>query len=152
MTKINYRVSTLYPSLDSEGKITKTNVTIISDKPYIVISADLSGDFTKASEQELIQAALDNYFKKQYVDYAMPEAIQRVDEMSTIIDTANAKLAELDQALEASRMQMAEIAETSETSQMVLLDIIEQLYAKGVIADDDIELLDSEAESSDAEN
>ena len=138
MTKINYRVSTLYPSFDDAGEIVKTNVTIISDRPYIVISADLSGDFTKALEQELIQAALDNYFKKQYVDYAMPKAIQRVDEMSAIIDTANAKLVELDQALETNRAQMAEIAETSEASQMVLLDIIEQLYTKGVIADDDI--------------
>ncbi|AXQ79420.1 DUF1366 domain-containing protein [Streptococcus chenjunshii] len=130
--KLEYRSKAL--DYDDSGAAKHTRI-VLGNSDGAFYPVFLPPDKIELSNTELTALALEQIYQDNFPARAETE---KFTELETIIDKANAKLAEVDDALTA-------ITETATTSQMVLLEIVEQLYTKGVIADDDIELLDSEA-------
>lgn len=71
-----------YPIYTDEGE-TYTEITLATvSGSYGTFTERVLGDQTNKSNDELIELARDAYFKSEYADKAMPEAIQKVDELS----------------------------------------------------------------------
>ena len=71
-----------YP-IYSDGKITHTEITLATlSGSYGTFTERVIGDQTSKTNNELIELARDAYFKSEYADKAMPEAVQKVDEMA----------------------------------------------------------------------
>ena len=71
-----------YP-IYTDGKITHTEITLATlSGSYGTFTERVIGDQTDKTNNELIELARDAYFKSEYADKAMPEAVQKVDEMS----------------------------------------------------------------------
>ena len=71
-----------YP-IYTDGKITHTEITLATlSGSYGTFTERIAGDQTGKTNDELIELARDAYFKTEYADKAMPEAVQKVDEMS----------------------------------------------------------------------
>ena len=88
-----------YP-IYTDGVITHTEITLATlSGNYGTFTERVIGDQTNKSNDELIELARDAYFKEEYADKAMPEAVQKVDEMSVSVDEANKKLVEVESAI-----------------------------------------------------
>ena len=75
-----------YP-IYTDGKITHTEITLATlSGSYGTFTERIAGDQTGKTNDELIELARDAYFKAEYADKAMPEAVQKVDEMSNKFD------------------------------------------------------------------
>ena len=75
-----------YP-IYTDGKITHTEITLASlSGSYGTFTERVIGDQTSKTNNELIELARDAYFKSEYADKAMPEAVQKVDEMANKFD------------------------------------------------------------------
>ena len=75
-----------YP-IYTDGKITHTEITLSTlSGSYGTFTERIAGDKTGKTNNELIELARDAYFKSEYADKAMPEAIQKVDEMANKFD------------------------------------------------------------------
>ena len=75
-----------YP-IYTNGKITHTEITLATiSGSYGTFTERVIGDQTGKTNDELIELARDAYFKSEYADKAMPEAVQKVDEMSNKFD------------------------------------------------------------------
>ena len=71
-----------YP-IYTDGKITHTEITLATlSGSYGTFTERVIGDQTSKTNEELIELARDAYFKSEYADKAMPEAVQKVDELS----------------------------------------------------------------------
>ena len=71
-----------YP-IYTDGKITHTEITLATiSGSYGTFTERVIGDQTGKTNDELIELARDAYFKSEYADKAMPEAVQKVDEMA----------------------------------------------------------------------
>ena len=71
-----------YP-IYTDGKITHTEITLATlSGSYGTFTERVIGDQTDKTNNELIELARDAYFKSEYADKAMPEAVQKVDEMA----------------------------------------------------------------------
>ena len=71
-----------YP-IYTNGKITHTEITLATiSGSYGTFTERVVGDQTGKTNDELIELARDAYFKSEYADKAMPEAVQKVDEMA----------------------------------------------------------------------
>ena len=71
-----------YP-IYTDGKVTHTEITLATlSGSYGTFTERIAGDQTDKTNNELIELARDAYFKSEYADKAMPEAVQKVDEMS----------------------------------------------------------------------
>ena len=71
-----------YP-IYTNGKITHTEITLATiSGSYGTFTERVIGDQTGKTNDELIELARDAYFKSEYADKAMPEAVQKVDEMA----------------------------------------------------------------------
>ena len=71
-----------YP-IYTDGKITHTEITLATlSGSYGTFTERVIGDQTSKNNDELIELARDAYFKSEYADKAMPEAVQKVDEMA----------------------------------------------------------------------
>ncbi|WP_300125094.1 DUF1366 domain-containing protein [uncultured Streptococcus sp.] len=71
-----------YP-IYTDGKITHTEITLATlSGSYGTFTERVIGDQTDKTNNELIELARDAYFKSEYADKAMPEAVQKVDELS----------------------------------------------------------------------
>ena len=71
-----------YP-IYTDGKITHTEITLATlSGSYGTFTERVIGDQTSKTNDELIELARDAYFKSEYADKAMPEAVQKVDEMA----------------------------------------------------------------------
>ena len=71
-----------YP-IYTDGEITHTEITLATlSGSYGTFTERIAGDQTDKTNNELIELARDAYFKAEYADKAMPEAVQKVDEMS----------------------------------------------------------------------
>jgi|SRR5699024_633393 len=71
-----------YP-IYTDGKITHTEITLATmSGSYGTFTERVIGDQTSKTNDELIKLARDAYFKSEYADKAMPEAVQKVDELS----------------------------------------------------------------------
>ena len=75
-----------YP-IYTDGKITHTEITLATlSGSYGTFTERVTGDQTGKTNDELIELARDAYFKAEYADKAMPEAVQKVDEMANKFD------------------------------------------------------------------
>ena len=75
-----------YP-IYTDGKITHTEITLATlSGSYGTFTERVIGDQTGKTNDELIELARDAYFKTEYADKAMPEAVQKVDEMANKFD------------------------------------------------------------------
>ena len=75
-----------YP-IYTDGKITHTEITLATmSGSYGTFTERVIGDQTSKTNDELIELARDAYFKSEYADKAMPEAVQKVDEMANKFD------------------------------------------------------------------
>ena len=75
-----------YP-IYTDGKITHTEITLATlSGSYGTFTERIAGDQTGKTNDELIELARDAYFKAEYADKAMPEAVQKVDEMASKFD------------------------------------------------------------------
>ena len=75
-----------YP-IYTDGKITHTEITLATiSGSYGTFTERVIGDKTDKTNNELIELARDAYFKSEYADKAMPEAVQKVDEMANKFD------------------------------------------------------------------
>ena len=75
-----------YP-IYTNGKITHTEITLATvSGSYGTFTERIAGDHTGKTNDELIELARDAYFKTEYADKAMPEAVQKVDEMANKFD------------------------------------------------------------------
>ena len=75
-----------YP-IYTDGKITHTEITLVTlSGSYGTFTERIAGDQTGKTNDELIELARDAYFKAEYADKAMPEAVQKVDEMANKFD------------------------------------------------------------------
>ena len=75
-----------YP-IYTDGKITHTEITLATlSGSYGTFTERIAGDQTSKTNNELIELARDAYFKSEYADKAMPEAVQKVDEMANKFD------------------------------------------------------------------
>ena len=75
-----------YP-IYNDGKITHTEITLATiSGSYGTFTERVIGDQTGKTNDELIELARDAYFKSEYADKAMPEAVQKVDEMASKFD------------------------------------------------------------------
>ena len=75
-----------YP-IYNDGKITHTEITLATlSGSYGTFTERIAGDHTGKTNDELIELARDAYFKSEYADKAMPEAVQKVDEMANKFD------------------------------------------------------------------
>ena len=71
-----------YP-IYTDGKVTHTEITLATlSGSYGTFTERIAGDQTGKTNDELIELARDAYFKSEYADKAMPEAVQKVDEMA----------------------------------------------------------------------
>ena len=75
-----------YP-IYTDGKITHTEITLATlSGSYGTFTERVIGDQTSKTNNELIELARNAYFKSEYADKAMPEAVQKVDEMASKFD------------------------------------------------------------------
>ena len=75
-----------YP-IYTDGKVTHTEITLATlSGSYGTFTERVTGDQTGKTNDELIELARDAYFKSEYADKAMPEAVQKVDEMANKFD------------------------------------------------------------------
>lgn len=88
-----------YP-IYTDGKVTHTEITLATlSGSYGTFTERVAGDQTGKTNDEFIELARDAYFKTEYADKAMPEAVQKVDEMSATVEQANKKLTEVEAAI-----------------------------------------------------
>lgn len=88
-----------YP-IYTDGKVTHTEITLATlSGSYGTFTERVVGNHTGKTNDELIELARDAYFKTEYADKAMPEAVQKVDEMSATVEQANKKLTEVETAI-----------------------------------------------------
>ena len=92
---MNYKIQNVY--FDTVSDTTKFSL-VSDDKDFLMYSSELQGDQTK--QENLVQLALDQLFKKVFVDRAMTEAIEKVDKVSIEIDETRTTLNELREAMD----------------------------------------------------
>ncbi|MGT2744576.1 DUF1366 domain-containing protein [Streptococcus phocae subsp. phocae] len=84
-----------YPQYNEFGEVEAT-FTGVRGADGLFIPMLIKKDLTKSSESEIVDAVLEEFFKKYYVERAMGEAVEKVDELEKLSqETAkNAKTAQ----------------------------------------------------------
>lgn len=84
----NWKVTGKYPQYDGTGAVASTHI-IIAAEDGAVIPQLIKQDLTSTSDTEIIKAALEEFKKSEYVEIAMGEAVQKVDDLEKLSqDTA----------------------------------------------------------------
>ncbi|ENU1931002.1 TPA: DUF1366 domain-containing protein [Streptococcus pyogenes] len=85
----NWKVTGKYPQYDSTGAVASTHI-IITAEDGSVISQPIKQDLISTNDTEIIKATLEEFKKSEYVEIAMGEAVQKVDDLEKISqETAN---------------------------------------------------------------
>lgn len=101
-----------YPEYDEFGAIVSTTVTLASqNEGYATFTETLPGDHTHKTNDELITLAKNQYFKKEYADYAMQDAVIKVDELEIAIKRSEVLQASLQTLITETKAQAARNAE-----------------------------------------
>ena len=101
-----------YPEYDEFGAIVSTTVTLASQNDgYATFTETLSGDHTRKTNDELITLAKNQYFKKEYADYAMQDAVIKVDELELSIKRSEVLQASLKTLITETKLQSSKNAE-----------------------------------------
>ena len=117
-----------YPEYDEFGAIVSTTVTLASQNDgYATFTETLSGDHTRKTNDELIALAKNQYFKKEYADYAMQDAVIKVDELELAIkrsEVLQASLQTLITETKAHAVKNAEDLAAAESSRNAVFENI----------------------------
>ena len=121
-----------YP-IYTDGEITHTEITLATmSGSYGTFTERVIGDQTSKTNDELIELARDAYFKSEYADKAMPEAVQKVDEMANKFDEKSVEY-------QATITQMqADIDKSEKVAQLTtatLNELIDKMYPDEETAD-----------------
>ena len=110
----------------TNGKITHTEITLatISGR-YGTFTARVIGDQTGKTNDELIELARDAYFKSEYADKAMPEAVQKVDEMS---NKFNEKSVEYQETIDQMQAAIDKSEKMTQLATATLNELINKMY------------------------
>lgn len=76
----NWKITGKYPQSDSTGAVASTYV-VITDDDGAVIPQLIKQDLTSTNDTETIKAVLEEFKKSEYVEIAMGEAVQKVDDL-----------------------------------------------------------------------
>lgn len=125
----NWKVTGNYPQWDGTGAVIDTQV-IITDDRGAVISEKVKKDLRTANDAEIIEAALEEFKKTSYVEIAMGEAVQKVDDLEKISEET-AKTAKTAQTAAGLAKVSAE-----RTQRMINLQTIHVLTSGGKIDPD----------------
>lgn len=86
-----------------DGEVHHTTVVVVDTNSLLQIPADLIGDYTQKSDNEIIEATLDYLHKTLYSDRALPEYIRMTDNNIKRIDNLESQLKKTNVDLEALR-------------------------------------------------
>ena len=114
-----------YP-IYTDGKITHTEITLATlSGSYGTFTERVIGDQTGKTNNELIELARDAYFKAEYADKAMPEAVQKVDEMS---DKFNKKSVEYQATIDQMQAAIDKSEKMTQLATATLNELINKMY------------------------
>ena len=108
-----YKKNYARATYDSNGAVLTTIESIFSTNGGTVIETTLKGDHLSKSEDEIVQLALEQFYKDTYPNRAENERFSKVDEKLKVLDT---KLAEMDK-----------MKKELEITQGSLMDLITQM-------------------------
>ena len=122
-----------YP-IYTDGKITHTEITLatLSDS-YGTFTERIAGDQTGKTNDELIELARDAYFKTEYADKAMPEAVQKVDEMANKFDE---KSVEYQETIDQMQAAIDKSEKMTQLATATLNELINKMYPDEESADE----------------
>lgn len=93
-----YKVLNVIPKSNSESdRIEYTEIQILCESPYILITSIVEGDFTKESKPKLIELALEDFYQKTYLHRAENEKIKKLNEA---VEKTNLNVEKSDKILE----------------------------------------------------
>ena len=122
-----------YP-IYTDGKITHTEITLATmSGSYGTFTERVIGDQTSKTNDELIELARDAYFKSEYADKAMPEAVQKVDEMS---DKFNKKSVEYQETIDQMQAAIDKSEKMTQLATATLNELINKMYPDEEPADE----------------
>ena len=122
-----------YP-IYTDGEITHTEMTLATlSGSYGTFTERIAGDQTGKTNDELIELARDAYFKAEYADKAMPEAIQKVDEMS---NKFNEKSVEYQETIDQMQAAIDKSEKMTQLATATLNELINKMYPDEESADD----------------
>ena len=114
-----------YP-IYTDGEITHTEITLATlSGSYGTFTERIAGDQTGKTNDELIELARDAYFKAEYADKAMPEAVQKVDEMS---NKFNEKSVEYQETINQMQAALAKSEKVAQLTTATLNELIDKMY------------------------
>lgn len=114
-----------YP-IYADGKITHTEITLATlSGSYGTFTERIAGDQTGKTNDELIELARDAYFKAEYADKAMPEAVQKVDEMS---NKFNEKSVEYQETIDQMQAAIDKSEKMTQLATATLNELINKMY------------------------
>lgn len=105
-----------------DNTVVKTRMALTKDSPYHFNTVIVDGDHRETAVEVLLPLAMEALYKDLFVDKAMPEAIQKVEDL-------NAKMAEVDTFLETAKAEFQTIKEASDMSQGTLVEIGEMVFS-----------------------
>lgn len=79
----NWKVTGKYPQFDDTGAVASTHV-IIAAEDGAVIPQLVKRDLTGTNDKDIITAVLEEFKKSEYVEIAMGEAVQKVDDLEKL--------------------------------------------------------------------
>ena len=122
-----------YP-IYTDGKITHTEITLATlSGSYGTFTERIAGDQTGKTNDELIELARDAYFKAEYADKAMPEAVQKVDEMS---NKFNEKSVEYQETIDQMQAAIDKSEKMTQLTTATLNELINKMYPDDEPADE----------------
>lgn len=114
-----------YP-IYTDGKITHTEITLATlSGSYGTFTERIAGDKTGKTNDELIELARDAYFKAEYADKAMPEAVQKVDEMA---NKFNEKSVEYKETINQMQAAIDKTEKMTQLATATLNELINNMY------------------------
>ena len=122
-----------YP-IYTDGKITHTEITLATlSGSYGTFTERIAGDQTGKTNDELIELARDAYFKAEYADKAMPEAVQKVDEMA---NKFNEKSVEYQETINQMQAAIDKSEKMTQLATATLNELINKMYPDDEPADE----------------
>ena len=124
-----------YP-IYTDGKITHTEITLATlSGSYGTFTERVIGDQTGKTNDELIELARDAYFKSEYADKAMPEAVQKVDEMA---NKFNEKSVEYQETIDQMQAAIDKSEKMTQLATATLNELINKMYPDEETADETV--------------
>jgi hypothetical protein len=113
-----------YP-IYTDGKVTHTEITLATlSGSYGTFTERVIGDQTGKTDNELIELARDAYFKTEYADKAMPEAVLKVDEMANKFNEKSVEYQETIDQMQAAIDKSEKIAQLTTATLNELIGVV----------------------------